>query len=186
MPLETNDPNEMELGLVSSAREELQKAIGRFKENYERFAKKYKLPLTDNDGFRQAIQEADKLTDIRVSARFFGTKISNVLQITQDKKKASDAKWTGVVSNFLSKFYPLARLSLRLVGTLADVCLPVPHLLIPKGSTFLPLKGIADGLVMIMEVCFPILSFSSQDTQRGACSPWRLLHSIGDDSIPGG
>jgi hypothetical protein len=116
----------------------MRKAIAEFKENYEKFASKNALMLVDDNGVQTAIQKADKISNIRDSATFFAKEISNVLQITEKKKKVSDAKWTGVVSNFLRKFYPLARLSLRLTTTIADVRSPSFIITNVQGSEFSP------------------------------------------------
>jgi intracellular sulfur oxidation DsrE/DsrF family protein len=112
---------EMEDIQSSKAREQLKLTVDQFKENYERFAIKYHLSLTDNELVRSAIQNADNVIEIRDSARIFTKEISNVLRITKEKQKTSDAKWTGIVCNFMSKLYPLTRLSLRLTSAIAEV-----------------------------------------------------------------
>ena len=122
-PLDHNDDlREKEPGSLAVVQEELQQALQKLRTNYEKFVVKYKVILPDAEGIHRAIQEADKVSNIRDSARVFSAEFSNVLRITQDKKKASDAKWTNVITNFLSKFYPLARLSLNFASAVASVC----------------------------------------------------------------
>jgi hypothetical protein len=98
-------------------------AIDEFKHNYQTFAKNHNLPLTNDEGLRALISNADKVA-VRESAVFFAAEASNVLRITLDKKEAADSKLIGIVSNFLSKLYPLARFSLRLASHIAEV-LPI-------------------------------------------------------------
>jgi hypothetical protein len=139
-----DDPDEgRDQKLISEAQKEMRKAIAQFQKNYEKFASKTGLMLTADNPVRTATQEADKLSNIRESAHFFAKEIHSVLQFTEGKKKVSDAKWTGIASNFLSKFYPLARLSLRLTSAVADVRslrfistdVPGSHVSASKGSS---------------------------------------------------
>ena len=113
--------NDTEDDRLLKAQEELLLATGQFKENYERFGLKYHLHLTEDEPIRAAIQNTDKFPEIRESARFFGKEISNVIRITQQKQKISDTKWTGIVSNFLSKIYPLTWLCVHLASSISEV-----------------------------------------------------------------
>jgi hypothetical protein len=121
MVLDNDDPDEGDKDLLAKAQEELQKAIDKFKENHEKFAAKNGLILMDDKGIHREIHKADKVSNIQDSARFFGNEISTVLRITQEREKLSGAKWTGVFTKFLSKFYPLARLSLNVAGAVSSV-----------------------------------------------------------------
>lgn len=118
---DTDDTNNNRDQGFSKAEQELKNAITEFKDNYERFAAKHSLCLIDEEGIRTAIQSADSVADIRKSAGFFMGEISKVIRLTKEKQKDFDAKWSGTISNFLSKLYPLTRLSLSLTSAICDV-----------------------------------------------------------------
>jgi len=68
-----------------------------------------------------AIQKADAGNDIKQSAKIFGDEILRVSRITGDKLETSKAKWTGKVGTFITKLYPVAKLSLKLTSAIAKV-----------------------------------------------------------------
>jgi hypothetical protein len=108
-------------GIATRSQNELRLAIEEFKTHYECFAAKHRLFLATEADVVHAIRTADRQQDIRSAARLFGEEIANVLRITQEKKRLVDTKWTGRLTNFLTKFYPLARLSLSLTSAIAEV-----------------------------------------------------------------
>jgi hypothetical protein len=43
------------------------------------------------------------------------------MRATERKQQASDAKWTGKLGNFLKKVYPVAKVSLTVIGSIGSV-----------------------------------------------------------------
>jgi hypothetical protein len=44
-----------------------------------------------------------------------------MMQVTERKQQISDSKWTGKLSNFLKKVYPVAQISLTVIGSVGQV-----------------------------------------------------------------
>lgn len=74
------------------------------------------------------------------------------LRITEEKRELSKSKWKSRLVNFLTQIFPLARISLGLMSAISGVTHKNREKLIEKGTNFLPLKGVADGLGVILQV----------------------------------
>lgn len=99
---------------------ELKSAIDDFKGNYHQFAEKnpHYLLIEDEEDFNEAFNNSQAEVDIRKAAQTFGNRIWTVLKRVE---KNTEAKWTTRLGEFLTKLYPLARLSLVMAGGIADV-----------------------------------------------------------------
>jgi len=106
---------------VSRAISELNSAVSKFKEHYMQFAKKNSRFLRVDHDVHQAIEKAGGERDIKSSAAIFGKEISATLRATEKKRDLSNSKWVGKLGSFITKLYPVARLSLALAGAAADV-----------------------------------------------------------------
>ena len=73
------------------------------------------------------------------------------MRVLDKKKAASNAKWTNKLGNFLGKLYPVAKLSLSLTSAISEVP-PDLRVTDSQGANFLPLKGAANGLAIILQV----------------------------------
>jgi hypothetical protein len=105
----------------SRAPSELESAVTEFKKQYLRFLEKNRKYTQIEDNIDLALQKADSEKEIKRSAKIFGEEIARVTRITGDKRVASEMTWRGRVGSFVTKLYPLARLSLRLTSSIAEV-----------------------------------------------------------------
>ena len=103
--------------------EDLNAAVEEFKGTYERFTIKYgrDLAMIEDEDITSALQAANDQINIRDSARSFESQISIAMVAIKGKQKIHDARWTGRLSNFLAKLYPLAQTALQLTSGVADV-----------------------------------------------------------------
>ena len=105
----------------SRALSELESAVTEFQKQYLRFLEKNRKYTRIEDAIDLAIQKAKSEKEIKRSAKIFGEEIARVTRIAGDKRVASEMTWRGRVGSFVTKLYPLARLSLRLTGSIAEV-----------------------------------------------------------------
>jgi hypothetical protein len=96
--------------------------VTEFKEHYELFAKRNQTLFRVEDDVHAAIMKAAMNENIKRSAVLFGSEITTTINVLKRKQELSQSKWTGKLGNFLTKFYPVACLSLRLSSVIADVC----------------------------------------------------------------
>jgi hypothetical protein len=110
---------------VSRALSELEAAVAEFEDHYSTFAEKNQqfLPTCDRipDELRVAIGKAEGGSDMKLSARIFEEQIAGILQATKSKEEVSKNSWTGRLANFLSKLYPVAKLSLGITTSISGV-----------------------------------------------------------------
>ena len=130
----------------------LTEAIAQFKNNYEQFAKKYRqFSLIELDECYTAFQKAEAGDDIKNAARPFEKGVRAAMQTVEKKRKLAECTWTARVGSFLTKLYPIARLSLSLATASANVG-PNDEGSDRKGASFAPLQGAAGGLGIILQV----------------------------------
>jgi hypothetical protein len=96
-------------------------AIDQLKENYGKFASEYNLVQIVDLPVLSAIQQSETIPDVREAAQVFETQIAGVIRALVEQRQISDAKWTGIVSNFMAKLYPLARLALDITSIASQV-----------------------------------------------------------------
>lgn len=65
------------------------------------------------------IVEAEK--DVRFAAQIFEKEIRRVLKKAVEKRGRSNENWISLVANFLSKLYPLGKLSLHITSAIIEV-----------------------------------------------------------------
>jgi hypothetical protein len=113
--------NAQENPSIVRALSELTNATATFQDRYMGFVKKNARYIRVDDDVYKAIEKAGKEKDIKRSAKLFGEEIKSAVEMRERKKDLSQATWLGKLANFMSKVYPVARLSLRLTSTIADV-----------------------------------------------------------------
>lgn len=106
---------------ISKSQSELAEAIADFKKNYENFAMHNQQFLLIDDDFQNAFMTAEAGDDIRHSAQLFGAGIGSALRTIETKNKINESKWTSRIGKFMTKLYPLARLSLSVVEAVGNV-----------------------------------------------------------------
>ena len=106
---------------IARALSELRTATAIFQDRYIDFVKKNNLYLCVDDDVFKALEKAEKEKDVKRSAELFGKEIKSAVQVRERKKDLSKARWLGKLANFMSKVYPVARLSLRLTSAVSDV-----------------------------------------------------------------
>lgn len=129
-------------------------AVSQFEEHYRTFAKGHKY-IRIEDKLHSAIQNAALEEDIAQSANIFADQIRATLAVAEIKEdfRKSSTGWNHTLYKFLARLYPVARFSLRLTGAFAEVTiLTVSTGFNHQGATFMPLKGLADGLGIILQV----------------------------------
>jgi hypothetical protein len=111
----------MEDTSASRALAELNTAISEFRDNYGKFAASNQKFLTVHNDVQSALDKAQSETDIKRSAEIFGDSIFQMMRVTERKQQISDSKWTGKLINFLKKVYPVAQVSLTVIGSVGQV-----------------------------------------------------------------
>lgn len=111
-----NDPGPSDPKTLS----ELDQVIAEFRKNYQQFAKKNRY-LSIKDGVEKAIEQAGSEKNVKLSAQIFETHIDATLKSVENKQNDAKAKWTGKVGGFMKKLYPVARISLQLTSSAAEV-----------------------------------------------------------------
>jgi hypothetical protein len=108
---------------ISRALSELNSAVTEFKHHYEEFSKKDQrfIRVDRYSDVQKAIEKAGKEQDINRSASIFETEISAAFRVMGKNQDLSKSKWVGKLSGFMTKVYPIARLSLRLTSAIVDV-----------------------------------------------------------------
>jgi len=153
---------------IRTADSELNSAVAEFRDHYQRFRSRNQQLISVDDNIHSAIDNAVKVQDIKHSAHLFGAEISTTLTITKKKQELSGSKWLNKLGNFITKLYPVARLSLSLTSAIAEVSRN-DVLSNTQGTKLSPLKGVADGLGIILQV-----------TRWRQCSDWQILEEESD------
>lgn len=100
----------------------LDKALVEFKQNYERFAKANKQYLLLDDDLGDVFESLDpKAKNFSIGVKDLQGKLKTTMETIEKKYKCNQATWLGKLGGFVSKFYPIARLSLDLTSTIAGV-----------------------------------------------------------------
>jgi len=107
---------------------ELNTAVLEFKERCELLAKRNQKMVRIDEAAQTAILEATKNADIQSAATFFGSQISAAIRARTMRQETPDSVWSNKLCKFLTKLYPVARLSLGLTSALAEVYY-IPHTL---------------------------------------------------------
>src|SRR5271154_544767 len=105
---------------LSNARTDLDAAVTEFVVNYTAFARKNPRLIEVGHSLDIAIAQANAEGDMRHSAQVFESKINATLEGFKAKQLA-DNSWVNQVGKFLTRVYPIARLTLGLTSTIAEV-----------------------------------------------------------------
>jgi hypothetical protein len=104
---------------------ELNEVLADFQQNYEKFAASNCQYFVIGEDFQGLARITQPGSDIRQSAKIFGERARTVLETLERKKKLSANKWSTRIANFLTKLYPVAKLSCGFVGAVAEVRGPI-------------------------------------------------------------
>jgi hypothetical protein len=113
--------SEQESPTIARALSELTNATATLQDHYMDFVKTNNQYLRVDEDVCKAIAKAGKEKDIKRSAELFGKEIKSAIQVRERERDLSKTRWLGRLGNFMSKVYPVARLSLRLTSAVADV-----------------------------------------------------------------
>jgi hypothetical protein len=96
-------------------------AIKEFEGNYRKFVGNHKNFMIGEDEFDSAANRAQREDNMNKSAEVFRTEILKILEVHKQKEQAKEKKVVSKVGNFLIKLYPIAKLSLEVIGALGEV-----------------------------------------------------------------
>lgn len=101
---------------------ELEAAGKELTENYEIFiTRNEKFLSIPEDALNSTFLQSDTELDIRQAAQALGQRVRTVLRTVEQKHKIGQEKWSTKVGSFLTKCYPIARLTLGLAGAIGEV-----------------------------------------------------------------
>lgn len=108
--------------LVRSATD-LAAVVNEFKENYEMFASKHCQyhDLLNEDQFIIAFDTPEAGNILNRTAETFGERIRTALQTIENKKSINEYRWTTRLGHFVKTLFPVANLSVSLIGSIGDV-----------------------------------------------------------------
>ena len=115
------DPITIDETKRSKSDSQLTDAIVRFKTTYTTFVQKNSQFIQLDESLEGAFSAAQAECDIRQGAKKFSDGIWAVLETIQKKRELAEENWTTKLGNVLIKLYPVARLSLSLLGAIGDV-----------------------------------------------------------------
>lgn len=125
-PTTTNHPAEKEAQLgesdVLKAELELSAATERFGRHYQRFLTKHAQFVTLDKEIHLAIQSVtDTSPDLAQSAAVFRNRIAAVLEAKCREEALTMTRWPSKVGRLLAALFPLAKLSVGIASSMADV-----------------------------------------------------------------
>jgi hypothetical protein len=100
---------------------ELEEALNEFKKNYVQFAQKNRQYVLMEDELTNIFSSDATSGDIKDTAKIFEDNIWKTVRITERRKSLTETKWTARIGQFLTKLYPVARLSCGLTAAIAEV-----------------------------------------------------------------
>jgi hypothetical protein len=109
---------------ITKAQAELTAVSAQFTEYYENFLAKHKQFIRLNDEICCVIRDTETKNDICHWGMAFKQHIENVLQVSRQKEEKSSERWHFKVGRWLSALYPIARISIGITTSMADVCSP--------------------------------------------------------------
>jgi len=104
----------------TQARENLRAAVEKLRISCAKFAEYNKDFLAGNE-FQSLVNRAQQETNVHRSAEIFRSEISEVIRIKSQGDEVSKKKVLPRVGHFLVKIFPVAKLSLGLTGSIAEV-----------------------------------------------------------------
>jgi len=100
---------------------ELNTAISEFQTTYNLFVKTNSQFILIDEDMEEAFRAAQKESDLKRAATTFSSGISSALEAVRKRKKFEQGRWTTKLGTVLGKLYPVAGLSLNLLGSVGDV-----------------------------------------------------------------
>lgn len=100
---------------------ELTDAINEFRNNYVQFSKANSEYILVDDELENILPDSATFADVREVAKIFEQNVTKTIRINEKKKLLTQSHWPMQVSRFLSKLYPIAKLSCSLMGAAAEV-----------------------------------------------------------------
>jgi transcriptional regulator NrdR family protein len=119
--LTLEDANAKRSNELSRPSRELATATAEFTTNYRQFAENHKRFVLLDDDLQAAFQNDKVGKDVKQAAQFFQGRLRATVQAVEQKHKSVEMKGTTKVTSFLSKLYPVAKLSLSFTVAIADV-----------------------------------------------------------------
>jgi hypothetical protein len=102
---------------------ELTEAINGFKMNYVQFAKANSQYILVDDELESLLPDIATVPDVKEIAKIFEQNVTKTIRINERKRVLTKSHWPKQVAHFLSKLYPIAKLSCSLMGAVAEVAL---------------------------------------------------------------
>jgi len=100
---------------------ELNDAINEFRKHYVQFSKANSEYMLIDDELENVLPDIATVTDVREVAKIFEQNVTKTIRIKGRKKLLTESHWPTQVSLFLSKLYPIAKLSCSLMDAVAEV-----------------------------------------------------------------
>jgi hypothetical protein len=100
---------------------ELTEAMDIFRKNYVQFAKANSEYILIDDELENVLPDIATITDVKQIAKIFEQNVTKTIRINARKKLLTETHWPAQVTHFLSKLYPIAKLSCNLMGAVAEV-----------------------------------------------------------------
>ena len=94
---------------------ELNEAINEFRKNYVQFSKANSEYILIDDELENAIPDIATVGDVKHIAKLFEQNVTKTIRIRQRRKKITESHWPTQVGHFLTKLYPVAKLSIGAV-----------------------------------------------------------------------
>jgi hypothetical protein len=100
---------------------ELTEAINEFRKNYVQFSKANSEYILIDDELENVIPDIATVGDVKQLAKIFERNVTKTIRINERKKHLTESHWPTQVGHFLTKLYPVAKLSCSLMGAVAEV-----------------------------------------------------------------
>ena len=101
---------------------ELQKALDKFKLNYQLFVRNNKQYINVEEALDDAFLSPHGPVNIRDTAEIIRQKLWTTMTTSQTNKESQSSKWTTKIGQFVTKLYPVAKLASGLTASVAEVC----------------------------------------------------------------
>ena len=101
---------------------ELQKALDKFKLNYQLFVRNNKQYINVEEALDDAFLSLHGPVNIRDTAEIIRQKLWTTMTTSQTNKESQSSKWTTKIGQFVTKLYPVAKLASGLTASVAEVC----------------------------------------------------------------
>ena len=99
---------------------ELNEAIDEFRKNYVQFSKANREYILIDDELENVLPDIAAVY-VKDIAKTFERNVTRTMRITERKKLLTENHWPTQVGHFLTKLYPVAKLSCSLMGAVAEV-----------------------------------------------------------------